>query len=238
MKEAIASGATVEEALAAACKELGVETGQAKFEVLEMPMRKTLGLFGGSPAKVRAYVDTDAPARRAAEYLRKILDALGLPHAHVDIRPEEGGAMLCVTGNDVGFIIGHRGETLDAIQYLCGLVANHEQGEYFRITLDIGLYREKRRETLDSLGKKLATRVLHTGRNCTLEPMNPYERHIIHNAVKSIAGVRSWSEGKDRNRHVIIGPEGGEKRAPRPYRGRNSNQARPHTAAYRPATRK
>ena len=209
-KEAIGTGETVEEAREAACRELGVDPEEAQFEVLEMPVRKTLGIFGGSPAKVRAYVES-TPAQQAAEYLEGILHHLGLPDAKVGIQPEEGGAMLTVSGDDVGFIIGHRGETLDALQYLSGLVANHSGGDYYRITLDIGNYREKRRETLEALGKKLAAKAVKIGRNCMLEPMNPYERRIIHTAVQTVPGAKSWSEGKEQARHVVIGPEGGER---------------------------
>ena len=88
-------------------------------------------------------------------------------------------------------------------------------GSYFRITLDVGNYREKRKETLESLGKKMAARAVKTGRNSSLEPMNPYERRIIHTAVQTVPGAKSWSEGVDQGRHVVIGPEGGERPQPR-----------------------
>ena len=226
-KEAIGTGDTVEAARLDACRTLGVEPEQAEIEVLEMPVKKTLGLFGGSPAKVRAVV-TSSPAQNAADYLRSILQSLGLNQTTVEIVDEEGGAMLSITGGDVGFIIGHRGETLDALQYLAGLVANHDEGEYFRITLDIGGYREKRRETLESLGKKLAAKAVKSGRNNALEPMNPYERRIIHTAVQQIEGATSWSEGIDQARHVVIGPEGGEHYQRRPQ------SRRPYNGGHRP----
>ena len=129
----------------------------------------------------------------------------------MEIHREETGAALILSGDDIGFIIGHRGETLDALQYLASLVANHVDGTYFRVTLDVGNYREKRKETLESLGKKMAARAVKTGRNSSLEPMNPYERRIIHTAVQTVPGAKSWSEGVDQGRHVVIGPEGGER---------------------------
>ena len=116
-------------------------------------------------------------------------------------------------------MIGHRGETLEALQYLSGLVANHVDNSYYRITLDIGNYREKRRETLEALGKKMAAKAVRTGRNTSLEPMNPYERRIIHTAVQTVEGAKSWSEGEDLARHVVIGPVDGE-RLPQPRRQR------------------
>lgn len=210
-REAIATGETVEIAFLNACKQLGVDTTEAEFEILEMPTKKTFGLFGGSPAKVRAYLEENNPAQEAAEYLKKVLAAMGFPAVTIDIQEEEAGAALTLEGEDIGFIIGYRGETLDALQYLASLVANHIDDSYYRITLDVGNYREKRKETLESLGKKMALRAVKSGRNSSLEPMNPYERRIIHTAVQTVEGAKSWSEGEDLARHVVIGPEGGER---------------------------
>jgi spoIIIJ-associated protein len=220
MREAIGIGETVELAKEAACKELGVESYEAEFEILEMPTKKTFGLFGGSPAKVRVYIEDD-PAQVAAEYLKKVLSCMGIEDPQISVKKEEGGAMLTIEGDNIGFIIGHRGETLDALQYLAGLVANHVGSGYYRIALDIGNYREKRRETLESLGKKMAEKSLRNGRNCSLEPMNPYERRIIHTAVQTVEGAKSWSEGEDLERHVVIGPIEGERIQRRPA-GRNN----------------
>ena len=216
IKEAIASGDTVEQAFEQACQMLGVESHEAEFEILEMPVKKTFGLFGGSPAKVRAFIKS-SPAETAAAYLKKIVSGMGLRDIEVEIQEEENGALLSLSGEDIGFIIGHRGETLDALQYLTGLVANHVDNTYYRITLDLGHYREKRKEPLEILGRKMAAKALKTGRNCSLEPMNPYERRIIHTAVQEVEGAKSWSEGEDMARHVVIGPEEGE----RPQRRNN-----------------
>lgn len=210
-REAIAKGETVEIAFANACRELGVDTTEAECEILEMPTKKTFGLFGGSPAKVRAYIEEHKPAEEAATYLKNVLREMGLPNVEIQIQEEEAGAALTLSGEDIGFIIGHRGETLDALQYLASLVANHVEDTYYRITLDVGNYREKRKETLESLGRKMAMRAVKTGRNASLEPMNPYERRIIHTAVQTVEGAKSWSEGEDLARHVVIGPEGGER---------------------------
>ncbi|WP_101697454.1 RNA-binding cell elongation regulator Jag/EloR [Clostridium minihomine] len=221
VKEAIATGDSVEQAFEQACKMLGVESHEAEFEILELPGKKKFGLFGGAPAKVRAFTKT-GPAQAAAEYLQKVLEGMGIPSVQIETVEQEGGALLSLTGDDIGFIIGHRGETLDALQYLSGLVANHVEDSYYRITLDIGNYREKRKETLEALGKKMAAKALKTQRNCSLEPMNPYERRIIHTAVQEVEGVKSWSEGEDLGRHVVIGPEGGEK----PMFRRQGNRSR------------
>lgn len=215
LREAIATGDTIEQAKEAACRELGVESYEAEFEVLQLPVKKTFGLFGGSPAKVRAFIRT-SPADAAVEYLRTILGHMGVTDVTFTVKEEENGALISISGENVGFIIGHRGETLDALQYLAGLVSNHVENSYYRVTLDIGNYREKRRETLEVLGRKIAAKAVRTGRNTSLEPMNPYERRIIHTAVQTVEGAKSWSEGEDLGRHVVIGPIEGER--PQPQR--------------------
>lgn len=251
IREAIAKGDTVEAAFANACRELGVDTTEAECDILEMPTKKTLGIFGGSPARVRAFIEEPEPpavhnpAEEATAYLKNVLAAMGLPNVEITVHEEESGAAFTLSGDDLGFIIGHRGETLDALQYLTSLVANHIEGAYFRLTLDVGSYREKRRETLEALGRKMAYRAVKSGRNSALEPMNPYERRIIHTAVQTVEGAKSWSEGEDLGRHVVIGPEGGERpqrrgdrRGPNPRRnnfdrGPRPQRPAPHTQAPR-----
>ncbi len=224
IREAVAKGETVEKAFEKACEELGVDTTEAEMEILEMPTKKTFGLFGGSPARVRAFVEEKSdPAEAASSYLKEVLKAMGLPDVTVEINHEENGAELKLSGENISFIIGHRGETLDALQYLASLVANHVEDSYYRITLDVGNYREKRKDTLEALGKRMALRAVKSGRNSSLEPMNPYERRIIHTAVQTVEGAKSWSEGEDMNRHVVIGPEGGE-RFPRRDNRRNDRR--------------
>lgn len=208
IKEAIGVGDTTDAALLDGCRQLGLEQYEVKFEVLEMPVKKTFGLFGGSPAKVRVYVE-NSPAEIAAEYLQAILVKMGVSDAVVDAREVDGGAILTLKGTDIGFVIGHHGETLDALQYLTGLVANHVEDAYYRITLDTGNYREKREKTLDALARRMANKAITTNRKYALEPMNPYERRIIHTAVQEIENATSWSEGDEGNRHVVIGPKDG-----------------------------
>ena len=116
-----------------------------------------------------------------------------------------------IEGEDVGFIIGRRGETLDALQYLACLAANRIDSSYKRVVINTGDYREKREKTLESLGRRLAIKAAKTGRKSSLEPMNPYERRIIHTAVQKVNGATSWSEGENMNRHVVIGPDGKNK---------------------------
>ena len=164
LKEAIGIGETEQEALEDACKQLGVESHEADFEIIERPIKKKFGIFGGSPAKVKAFIKV-SPADVAAEYVKNILKAMDFDSISVNVSEIENGAQIDLEGEDVGAVIGRRGETLDAIQYLAGLVANHVDNNYFRITINTGNYREKREKTLQILGRKLAFKAIKTGRN-------------------------------------------------------------------------
>lgn len=206
LKEAVKEAATVEEAKRAVAAELGMAEEKLQFEVLQMPQKKTLGLFGGCPARVRGFIEI-TPAATAAAYLDSLLKAMGVAGTAIAIQEKENGCVLTLEGDeDLGFIIGRRGDTLDALQYLTGLVANRVDNAYYRVTIDIGNYREKREQALAGLAKKVAGQAARTGRRTSLEPMNPYERRIIHTAVQEIEGATSWSVGSEPNRHVIIGP--------------------------------
>ena len=172
-----------------------------------------------------------AKVEKAAAYVTEILGAMGLSNFTVTPRYYEENVRLQLTGEQIGSVIGRRGETLDAIQYLDSLVANRGEGEYIRLSIDSGNYREKRARTLEALARKLANQAVRTGRSVTLEPMNPYERRIIHGAVSSVKGATSSSTGVEPNRRVVIsstvapagGKEGG-KEGGRGGRGRGGNR--------------
>lgn len=206
IKETVATAATIEEAKKIAVEELGIEDENVQFEILQQPERKKLGIFGGSPAKVRAFVEIST-LQSVEQYIKELLNKMDINDFTINSEENEGGAVINIDGKDVGFIIGHRGETLDALQYLAGLVANHVDDEYYRISINVGNYREKREKTLEALGRKLAFKASKTGMKTSLEPMNPYERRIIHTSVQKIKGAISWSEGESIQRHVVIGPD-------------------------------
>ncbi|MFI3206579.1 MAG: RNA-binding cell elongation regulator Jag/EloR [Clostridia bacterium] len=217
IREFIATGETSQIAFENACQELGIEPSKAQMEVLEEAVKKTFGLFGGSPAKVRAFVEI-TPKSKAIEYLTKIFSAMGVSDLEIEAQEDEAeGLNINLKAEDISFIIGHRGDTLDSLQYLTSLVANQGEDKYMRISIDVGTFREKRKETLEKLGKKIAQKAIKYGKNQILEPMNPYERRIIHFAANSVEGVKSWSEGEDLTRHVVIGPVDGERKfTPKP----------------------
>ena len=137
-----------------------------------------------------------------ADYLQGILDQLA-PEVHCAGRLENG-ISFTLEGNGAGSLIGRRGETLDALQYLTSMVANRGDKDYVRLTIDTCGYREKRRKALKELAARISKNVLRTGRSIALEPMNPYERRIIHSTVTEIEGVSSHSSGEEPNRKVII----------------------------------
>ena len=209
-KELVMKAATVEEAQAKLVEALGVPAASIRFETLTAPQKKTLGLFGGADAEVKGTV-VDGAAEAAKAFLEDVLTEMGAADFTVTVNETKDTCLMVVEGEDLGFIIGRRGETLDALQYLVGLVANRIDKDYCRINIDIGNYREKRENTLRSLARKNAAKVRKYGRNVVLEPMNPYERRIIHTTVQEIEGVTSHSVGSDSERKVVITLEEGVK---------------------------
>ena len=157
-----------------------------------------------APAEEKRVYNLGSKPEVAAEYVKNILLAMGLDQITVTHTVKDNVLNIKLEGDVSGAAIGRRGETLDAIQYLAGLTANRGEGDYMRIVLDSGNYRDKRRGTLEQLAKKLANGVIKTGRSTTLEPMNPYERRIIHSTIAEIKGVTSASTGEEPNRCVVI----------------------------------
>lgn len=157
-------------------------------------------------AESYAYSEELAEQMPAAQFLKQILEKMGI-HATLAAVETDGGLRIRMETDTDGLLIGRRGETLDALQYLVSLYANHGRQEYQRITLDTEGYRARREETLARLARKEAAQVRSTGRSVTLEPMNPYERRILHSALQDFDGVTTYSEGEEPNRCVIIAPK-------------------------------
>lgn len=151
------------------------------------------------------------PASNAVEYLQKILTGLGCENIDIKVALKDNSASFYLSGDGLGVVIGRRGETLGALQYLASLAANSAKG-YYKITLNIGDFRERREKTLISLATRVSAQVLRTGRSRLLEPMNPYERRIIHTAVQDIKGVSSNSTGEGSSRRVVISLDNDSKR--------------------------
>ncbi|MBR1663094.1 MAG: protein jag [Ruminococcus sp.] len=192
---------TVEEAKALAAEDFGVEQEKITFTVIEEP-KKGLFLTKGE-AKVEAeYEETKEEA--AAAYIITVLNKMGFADAKVETQLVENGAVLEISAEGFEELLGKKGELLDSLQYLASLVSNKINRDYFRITTDCNGFRARRKEQLEELARKISATVKKTGRTSALEPMNPYERRIIHAAVSEIEGVTSRSTGEDPYRKVII----------------------------------
>lgn len=293
IKESIGIGNTVDEARAAAMLELGLnDFDDFNVEVLQTPVKKILGLFGGNPAKVKITIEvsdekpekkqnnknnkkhdkkpvktenkkqenkeepkaektepkaekkeeTELPLNETnlygdtVEYIKSIVLALGMTECNIkEMSNEEEIYFELDCGDDYGIIIGKRGETLDAIQYLARMMANKGNQSYKRVSINVGNYRAKREETLKILARKTAIKAVKQGRNISLEPMNPYERRIIHTAVQEIEGATSHSIGSDLDRRVVITPVEGAKNNSRGGRNGGYNRGRREKKeAYKP----
>lgn len=196
------SAPTVEEAKALAAQEFGVSEDKINFTVIEEPKKSLFGKVK-SDAKVEAeYTETKTDI--TVKYIRKVLTGMGVENIIIDVTEIENGISLEINGDGFSEMIGGKGELLDSLQYLASLVCNKVDREYFRITTDSNGFRERRKKQLEELAAKIANNVKKSGRSSALEPMNPYERRIIHAAVSEIEGVTSQSKGEDPYRKVII----------------------------------
>ena len=211
-KELIITAKSVEEARKKAAAELGAREEDLIVTVLEEGKRGFLGI-GATDAKIAVTYTTEEKATGGAEaamrFIRQVAENMGLDSlTYETCEGTNDDIVLKVNGDNAGLLIGHHGETLDALQYLCNLAANRrvagEKHEYTRITLDVEDYREKREAALRALARRKAEKVLREKRSVMLEPMNPYERRIIHSAVQEIPGVTTNSIGVEDNRRVVI----------------------------------
>ena len=211
-KELVISAKTVEEAASDGAAQLGVSREDIVYEILEEPKKGFLGM-GASPAKIKVtYVLK--PLEAARSFIETLLKDFGIEGEVILHDDGNGEALITITGEGASALIGHHGDTLEAFQYLVNLAANKKDDEgrqYTRISIDIENYREKREETLRKLATKMAAKVKKSGKNIALEPMNAYERRIIHAEIQKIEGVSTNSVGAEGNRRVIIFPEGAAK---------------------------
>ena len=203
-RETIVTGKTVDEALANAAAELGAPVSDLEYTVLEEPKQGLFGL-GAAPAKVQvSYAPTAIDL--AVVFVKTTLKNLHI-EADVIVSDTELGKKIDVLGEGAGMLIGHHGETLDSFQHLANLAANRTENKKAptpKISVDIESYRAKREETLRALARRMAHKVVKYKRSVMLEPMNPYERRIIHAELQSFAGVNTNSIGSESNRKVVI----------------------------------
>ncbi len=212
-KELTFTAKSVEEALALASQQLQMQQEELNYTVLEEAKKGFLGL-GSSDAKI--LVKYVPGVREATEdFLQTFIRNSGIEAVIHCEEKENGELAYTLEGENLGVLIGHHGEVLDALQYLLSLVTNRHGEDFVRVTVDIENYRSKRENALKALARKTAARVKKTGRNVTFEPMSAYERRIIHSQAQEIGGVQTHSIGSGEERRVVMSPEGGVKKETR-----------------------
>jgi len=219
VREIERSAPSVEEALEAALSELGISEQEAVVEIVQEPRGGFLGVGaqeavvrvrakGGPPEEEPAEEALEDQGDIAAEFLEELLERMGVP-ATVELSIQEQAAYLDVTPSedeDVGLLIGRRGQTLEALQELARTVVSRRTGERCRVVVDVEGYRRRRRSRLASQAREVAQRVKRTGREEELEPMTAFERKIVHDAIAALGGVETVSRGEDPERRVVVRP--------------------------------
>lgn len=198
------SAKTVNDAITEACQKLGVTSDKLDYEVVEEGSSGFLGI-GAKPAVIKASVKKSSVEEVARVFLNDVFQAMNM-EVVIDIKynDEEKSMDIELSGNEMGVLIGKRGQTLDSLQYLTSLVVNKGKSDYIRVKLDTEDYRRRRKETLENLARGIAYKVKKTRKPVVLEPMNPYERRIIHSALQGNKFVETVSEGEEPYRHVVV----------------------------------
>ena len=196
------SGKTVDDALHEALKELNASKDEVEVTVIDEGIKGFLGMFGAKDAVIQV-VRKFNPEKIAVTFLNEMFQAMHM-NVSIETKLKEKQLSIELSGDEIGVLIGKRGQTLDSIQYLVSLVVNKGNSPYISILLDTENYRQRRKETLESLAYNLAKKVKQTKRNVVLEPMNPYERRIIHSSLQNDRYVTTYSEGEEPYRNVVI----------------------------------
>lgn len=200
------SAKTVEEAVTEACQKLSVTSEKLEWEVVEEGKAGILG-FGAKPAVIKARVKATL-VDNVKIFLSEVFAAMNIEVVvNVEYDEKERNLNIDLAGEDMGMLIGKRGQTLDSLQYLVSLVVNKDTQEYVRVKVDTENYRERRKATLENLAKNMSHKVKRIRRSVSLEPMNPYERRIIHAALQDDKYVTTHSEGDEPYRRVVITPK-------------------------------
>lgn len=200
------SAKTVSEAITEACQKFGVTSDRLEYEVIDEGSSGFLGI-GSKPAVIKAAVKVleCSVEEKAKKFLSDVFTAMNMAVAvEVSYDENEHALDIDLSGEEMGVLIGKRGQTLDSLQYLVSLVVNKDEKDYIRVKVDTENYRQRRKETLENLAKNIAFKVKKTRRPMSLEPMNPYERRIIHSALQNDKYVVTHSEGEEPFRRVIV----------------------------------
>ena len=198
------SAKTVEDALTDASVQLGITSDQLEYEIVEKGSNGFLGLIGSKNATIRVKVKSSVEDE-VKEFLTSVFNAMKM-QVEIEINKNEDERFLDVElkGDDMGVLIGKRGQTLDSLQYLTSLAINKHSDVYYKVKIDTEDYRKRRRDTLENLARNIAYKVKRTKRPVSLEPMNPFERRFIHSALQNDRYVTTHSEGEEPYRHVVV----------------------------------
>ncbi len=202
------SAKTVNDAITEACKEFTITSDKLEYEVVEEGSSGFLGI-GAKPAVIKARVKEEVKEitveETAKNFLKEVFEAMNMAVV-IDVKYDEAENTMDIelSGDEMGVLIGKRGQTLDSLQYLVSLVVNKEKDDYIRVKVDTENYRQRRKDTLENLAKNISYKVKRTKRSVSLEPMNPYERRIIHSALQNDRYVTTHSEGEEPFRRVVV----------------------------------
>ncbi|WP_186576863.1 RNA-binding cell elongation regulator Jag/EloR [Aquibacillus kalidii] len=205
MKQVTASGQTVEDAVQSALKQLNTTEDQVNVDIIDEGKKGLLGIFGSKPAIVKVSL-VENPVKKAEMYLSNIVSDLGID-ATIETIVKGNQLTFQLTGEKIAILIGKRGQTLNAVQYLLQLVVNRSSNQYYTVVLDAEGYRKRREETLVNLANRLAVKAVRSKRGVELEPMPSFERKVIHTALQNSKQVNTLSAGDEPNRHVVIKPK-------------------------------
>ena len=203
------SAKTVEDAITEACRAFSVTSDQLIYEVESEGSGGFLGM-GAKPAVIKAAIREASASAVASSFIREVTGAMQMEvESKCDFDEASSTLSVEMSGDEMGVLIGKRGQTLDALQYLVSLVVNKSAEQYIHVKLDTENYRERRKQTLENLAKNIAFKVKRSHRSVSLEPMNPYERRIIHSALQQDRFVTTHSEGEEPYRKVVVTPKRG-----------------------------
>jgi len=204
MNKITVTGKTVEDAIESGLKKLQVPRDRVDVTILEQPSKGLFGLLGAKEAKVELIVKSDA-VDEAIAFLQDIATSMKMDIQVERVDSADGVVLQLSSHDDVGVLIGRRGQTLDALQYLVNIAVHRIGDSHVRIILDAENFRERRKKTLEELASRLADKAIRTGRDVMLEPMPSHERKIIHTYLQDHPEVRSYSKGEEPNRRIVIG---------------------------------
>ncbi len=196
-------GKNVEEAIKLALDELGVSIDAVDVEILEEPTRGLLGIIGNKQALVRVQVKA-LPEEIASQNLQVLLDGMKIDYEIEKVEVKDGVIRINIIGKDMGLLIGRKGETLNAVQFILGLIVNRKLEERVRVVLDVEDYRLRKEDSLTSLALNLSDKVKQTRRSVVMRPMSPHERRVVHTALQGDPEITTFSQGEEPNRKVII----------------------------------